>query len=247
MRRGRESRQISLLCMVDEAGSLLASDPEPFRVGFLLTARPNRLESDIRTLKRELPPRGKSGEFHAREDHPDIRAMLRRLLCLNDEPRMHIVEWIKGDFSAAYFVKGRLTVVRDANLLVASFAITASEIAAVASAQGYSLVDVVVEAAKGDIRSEHRSREQAFSRVLRIAFEKQAMVKRPPAGTQTIIRVSTRRKHEYPPLSFVDYWLWAYCRATDRGDSEVFPDELRNRTSIRCMTENDVKPLEIRV
>lgn len=94
-----------MLCLVDEAGSLSVAAPEPFRVGFFLTGHRGRLESDIARLKKELPPLGKFGEYHAREDHPKTRAMIRGLLCLNDEPRMYIVEWIKEDFSAEYFEK----------------------------------------------------------------------------------------------------------------------------------------------
>jgi len=230
-----------MLCLIDEAGSLSIVSPEPFRVGFLLTREPQRLESDIRTLKRELPPRGKSGEFHAREDHPSTRAKIRALLCLNDEPQMHIVEWAKSDFSPEFIVNGKLTVFQDTNPSIASFAITASHIAAAASANEIFIVDIIIEAVKGDIRSEHRSREQAFSQVLHIAIQKQAQIKRPPTGTKTIIRVSTKRKYQYAPLSFVDYWLWAYCRYFDRDDVDVLPDELRRRTTVKRMTERDVK------
>lgn len=212
-----------MLCLIDESGSLLSSEKEPFRVGFLLTCRPDRLESDIRRLKSELPPRGKCGEYHAREDHPDIRAMLRRLLCLNDEPRMHIVEWVKTEFSQELYANGKLRVFQDTNPMIASFAITASRIAATASANGFSMVHIIAEASKGDIQSEHRSREQAFSSVLLTAFQKQAKLKVPPPGTQTLIRVSTKRKREYPPLSFVDYWLWAYGRRIAQDDVEGLP------------------------
>ena len=231
----------SLTCLIDESGSLSINSPEPFRVGFLVTCHPERLEYDIRTLKKELPPRGKSGEYHAREDHPSTRAKIRALLCLNDEPRMHIVEWSKTDFSPEFIVEDRLTVFRDTNPLIASFAITASHIAAAASANENFIVDIIVEAAAEDIKSEHRSREQAFSQVLQIAFEKQARIKRPPPETKTIIRVSTRRKGQYAPLSFADYWLWAYSRYSDRGDAQVLPDELRRRTSVNKMTESDVR------
>jgi hypothetical protein len=141
-----------MLCLVDEAGSLSVASPEPFRVGFLLTGQPERLEFDIRSLKRELPPRGKSGEYHAREDHPSTRAKIRALLCLNDEPRMHIVEWAKTDFSPEFIVNGRLTVFQDTNPLIASFAITASHIAAAASANGSFIVDIIGNA-KGDVGS----------------------------------------------------------------------------------------------
>ena len=242
MQRIKQSTRKAILCLIDESGSPDVAIPEPFRVGFLITAWPERLVSDIRTLKRELPPRGKSGEFHAREDHPSTRAKIRALLCLNTEPRMHIVEWIKTDFSSEFIVNGKLMALRDTNLLIASFAVTASHIAAAASATGSPLVDIVVEASKADIRSEHRSREQAFSQVIGIAIQKQAQIKRAPIGTRTEIRVSTKRKNHYPPLSFVDYWLWAYCRHSDRGDVEVLPEELRNRTTVRRMREGDVKP-----
>jgi len=241
MQRPNQPNVESILCLVDEAGSLNINSPEPFRVGFLLTARPKRLESDIKSLKRELPPRGKSGEFHAREDHPKTRALIRALLCLNKEPRMHIVEWDKKDFSPEFFVKGKLTVFKDSNPLIASFVITASHIAAAASAIGSPIIDIIAEGTMDDIRSEHRSREQAFGQVLRIAFEKQAQIRRPPPGTQSIIRVSTKRKNQYAPLSFVDYWLWAYCRHFDRGDTEVLPDELISRTTVKRMTVADVK------
>ena len=249
MQRIGQSVGKSILCLVDEAGSLSVASPEPFRVGFLLTAQPGRLDSDIRTLKSELPPRGKSGEYHAREDHPSTRAKIRALLCLNGEPRMHIVEWVKADFSPEFIVNGRLTVLQDTNPLMASFAITASHIAAAASANGSPLVDIVAEASMSDIRSEHRSREQAFSQVIRVAIEKQARIKRPPIGTRTVIRVMTRRKGQYPPLSFADYWLWAYCRYSDHGDAEALPDLIRRRTTVRRMTESDVRrrPKEVAI
>jgi hypothetical protein len=232
---------MEMLCLIDESGSLSINSPEPFRVGFLLTYHPKRLESDITKLKKELPPCGKHGEYHAREDSPYIRDKIRALLCLNKEPRMHVVEWNKNDFSADFIVKGKLTAFQDTNILIASFAITASQIAAAASANKTSIVDIIVEAAMADIQSEHRSREQAFNKVLNIALEKQFQIKRAPIGTQTIIRVSTKRKNQYPPLSFVDYWLWAYCRYYDHGDTKVFPDELRSRTTVKPITERDVK------
>lgn len=186
-----------MLCLIDEAGSLLSSEKEPLRVGFLLTCRPDRLESDIRSLKRELPPRGKFGEYHAREDDPKTRAMLRRLLCLNNEPLMYIVEWVKEKFSQEFFSNGKLRVFQDTNPMIASFAIVASQFAAAASANGFSIVHFIVEATKVDIKSEHRSREQAFNSVLQTAFEKQIKLKVPPPGTQTLIKVSTKRKSEY--------------------------------------------------
>ena len=241
MQRITRHKGKSFLILIDESGSIDVAIPEPFRVGFLITARPERLISDIRALKRELPPRGKSGEFHAREDHPYTRAKLRALLCLNNEPRMYIVEWIKTEFSPEFIVNCKLKAFSDTNLLIGSFALTPSHIAAAASATGNPLIDIVAEASKGDIHSEHRSREQAFSQVIATAIQKQAQIKKAPIGTRTEIRVSTRRKSQYPPLSFVDYWLWAYCRYSDRGDLEVLPDAIRSRTTVRRMTESDVK------
>ena len=37
-------------CLIDESGSLSVASPGPFRVGFLFTGHPERLESHIRTL-----------------------------------------------------------------------------------------------------------------------------------------------------------------------------------------------------
>lgn len=231
--------QQSMLCLIDEAGSILSSEKEPFRVGFLLTCRPDRLESDIRSLKRELPPRSKSGEYHAREDHPDTRAMLRRLLCLNNEPRMYIVEWAKEKFSQEFFKNGKLRVFKDTNPMIASFAIAASQIAVASSANGFFMIHVIAEAAQSDIQSEHRSRAQAFNSVLRTALKKQSAIKSPPPGTLTSIIDSTKRKREYPPLSFVDYWLWAYGRHADQGDEDVLPPNLMKRTIVELMTEKN--------
>jgi hypothetical protein len=108
-------KQSMLCCLVDEAGSLYRATNEPFRVGFLMTCHPERLDADIRRLKVEVPPRGKSGEYHSREDDPRTRAMLRRLLCLNREPWMHIVEWKKDQFSEASFVNDKLRVFGESN------------------------------------------------------------------------------------------------------------------------------------
>lgn len=240
MKRITRPKSKSLLILIDESGSADVARSEPFRVGFLLTTRPERLNSDIRILKREITPRGRSGEFHACEDHPFARAKIRELLCINNEPHMYIVEWAKTDFPPEFIVNGKLKVCSDTNLLIASFALTASDIAATASAYGCPFVDIVVEASKSDIISEHRSRELSFNQVIRTAFQQLAQIKRPPIGTRTVIKVSTRRKNEYPSLSFVDYWLWAYCRHSDRGDVEVLPDGLRDRTTVRCMNESDI-------
>jgi hypothetical protein len=96
-------RSKTLWCLVDEAGSLSRSEKEPFRVGFPMTCRPERMQEDIRRLKRELPPRGKSGECPAKEDDSVTRAMIRALLCLNRKPQMHIVEWQKDEFPESAF------------------------------------------------------------------------------------------------------------------------------------------------
>lgn len=193
-RNNTRQTQHSMLCLIDEAGSILSSEKEPFRVGFLLTCRPDRLESDIRSLKRELPPRSKSGEYYACEDHPNTRAMLRRLLCLNNEPRMYIVEWAKEKFSQEFFKNGKLRVFQDTNPMIASFAIIASQITAAASANGFFMVHVIAEAAQNDIQSEHRSREQAFNSVLQTVLKRQYAIKAPPPGTQTLIKISTKKR-----------------------------------------------------
>lgn len=230
-----------LWCLVDEAGSLSRATKEPFRVGFLMTCRPQRLDADLRRLKVEVPPRGKHGEYHSREDDSGARAMLRSLLCLNREPLMYIVEWKKDQFSDASFVNNKLRIFGDSNPFIASFAITASDIAMVASSRGFSGVHVVAEAAQSDRPSDHRSRKQALNRVLPLMFEKQAGIARPPPGTKTALQVSTLRKSECPSLSFVDYWLWAYSRHTDQGDPEVLPTELKARTSVTVMTEAAIR------
>lgn len=239
-----QKKRQSMICLIDESGSLFTGENEPFRVGFLLTCHPNRLESDISSLKKELPPRGRCREYHASEDDTQTRAMLRRLLCLNNEPRMYIVEWIKEKFSREFFSNGKLRVFQDTNPMIASFAITASQFAAAASAEGFSIVHFIAEATKVDIKSEHRSREQAFNSILRTIFEKQVKSKVPPPGTQTLIRVSTKRKSEYPPLSFVDYWLWAYGRYIAQDDMEGLPTELMKRTVVEYMTEEKLKAWE---
>lgn len=224
-----------MVCLVDEAGSLLLSDKSPFRVGFLLTCRPDQLESDIERLKRELPPRDKHGEYHASKDTSDTRAALRRLLSLNSEPQMYIVEWAKETFPEECFSNGKLQVFQDTNLLMGSFALAAAQIAAAASANRFSLIHVIAEAVKNDVASEHRSRAQAFGSVIETVLQKQSTIKAPPFGTQTVIKVSTRKKTDYSPLSFVDYWLWAYCRHTDQHDNEVLPLTLKNRTVAKRM------------
>jgi len=225
------------MCLIDESGTLLASDKSPFRVGFLVTGRPERLEYDIRSLKRELPPLGKKGEYHAKEDSPYTRAMLQHLLSLNTEPLMYIVEWVKEEFSQEYFEKGKLRVFKDTNLIIGSFAISASKFAAAASANGFSEIHIVSEAVRSDINSEHRSREKAFNTAFRVAIEKQAISKKAPSGSLSLIKVSTKRKTEYPLLSFADYWLWAYCRHTDRNDDRALSQALKGRTFVERMTQ----------
>lgn len=69
---------------------------------------------------------------------------------------MYIVEWIKAEFSPEFIVNGKLKALSDTNLLIGSFALTASEIAAAGSATGSPLIEIVSEASKGDILSEHR-------------------------------------------------------------------------------------------
>ena len=241
MKMSKQNRSSTLMCLIDESGTLLASVKEPFRVGFLVTCRPQCFEHDIQTLKKELPPLGKHGEYHAREDPSYTRAMLRHLLCLNTEPLMYIVEWIKEEFSEEHFENGKLRVFKDTNPVIASFAVIASEFAVTASANGFSEIHIISEAIKSDIKSEHRSREQALNSVLRTAFERQSTIKVPPPGTRTIIKVSTKRKKEYPPLSFVDYWLWAYCKHADQNDEHALPSALKKRTFVERMTELSIK------
>jgi hypothetical protein len=115
-RKGRPSQRLKTLhCLVDAAGSLSCRVKEPFRVGFLLIQRPEWLHADIRRLKRELPPRGKSGEYHATEDDSRTKAMIRALLCLNPEPRMIIVEWRMKVFPESAFLKDKLKIFADTN------------------------------------------------------------------------------------------------------------------------------------
>jgi len=235
----------TLCCLVDEAGSLSRAVKEPFRMGFLMTCRPERLHEDIRRLKRELPPRGKSGEYHAREDDSKTRAMMRGLLCMNPEPRMLIVEWRKDEFPDSAFFRGKLKVFADSNPLIASFAVTASEIAAAVSAKGFPLVEIIVEAAIPDVSSNHRSHRQALNQVLPVIFRKQAKLSPAPSGTRTAVRVSTMRKKEYPPLSFVDYWLWAYSRHRDKADVRTFPPDLDARTEVRVITQKEMPSRQV--
>jgi hypothetical protein len=227
-------------CLVDESGSLSRAITKPFRVGFLMTCRPERLQEDIRRLKRELPPRGRSGEYHAKEDDSQRRAMMRGLLCLNREPQMYIVEWRKDQFPDSAFVRGNLQVLADSNPLIASFAVTAADIATNFSAKGFSLVEIIVEATIPDLSSNHRAHRQALNQILPVMLEKQAKLGGAPDGTRTEIRVSTVRKKDCPILSFVDYWLWAYSRYQERQDRNVFPAELESRTHVRVMTQEEI-------
>jgi hypothetical protein len=167
--------------------------------------------------------------------------MLRKVLSLNREPRMLIVEWRKDQFSDNFFVNNTLRVFGDSNPLIASFAVTVAEIATAASANGISGVRIIVEAGKVDVGSEHRSQRQALNQVLPLMFQKQAKIKRAPAGTETVLQVSTLRKKECPSLSFVDSWLWAYSRHHDQGDLEVLSTELESRTTVRVMTEKEIR------
>lgn len=236
-------RPRAIVCAVDESGSLALSVEQPFRVGFLLTCRPHWIEADLQRLKREVPPRSKYGIYHAREDNPYTRSMVRRVLSLNGEPRMCIIEWDKKKFSAKYFKKDKLAVFSDSNMVFGSFALMATEIAACASANGFVDIVIICEASSNDIKSEHKARSQSFSSVLGIALEKQMAVKSAPNGSLSQIAVLTRRKRGYPILSCVDYWLWAYCRSVDHGDEEVFPVELSRRTTIRRMTPESIEEI----
>ena len=232
-RKGRPSQRLKTLhCLVDAAGSLSCRVKEPFRVGFLLIQRPEWLHADIRRLKRELPPRGKSGEYHATEDDSRTKAMIRALLCLNPEPRMIIVEWRKEVFPESAFLKDKLKIFADTNPLLASFAVTSSDIFGAASGTGYSVVEVIVEATKSDLVSEHRGHRQTLNEVLPVMLERQLRIKPGRPGTATMLKVSTLRKEDCPILSFVDHWLWAYARCMDRGDRAAFPEALESRTHV---------------
>jgi hypothetical protein len=204
-----------------------------------MTCHPERLVEDINRLKREMPPRSKSGEYHAREDDSETRDTLRTLLSLNQEPRMLIVEWRLEQFSDGFFVNDKLRVFADSNPLITSFAVTTAEIAAAASARGMSGIHVIVEAGKADVSSEHRSQRQALNQILPVIFQKQAKISPASSGTKTMLQVSTLRKHECAPLSFVDSWLWAYSRSRDQGDPEALPPELNSRTTLRVIAEGD--------
>ncbi len=208
-------------------------------MGFLVTMQPGRLEADIRRLKREVRPRGRAGEFHSREDESNTRAALRSLLVLNDEPLFYVVEWMKDRFLDRCS-GGHLRVFSDSNPMLASFAMTAANFAAAAATNGIDVLDVVVERVKIDIRSEHRSREQALSRILMTVLSRQSALRRPAPGTTLAVKVSTVEKQANPALSFADYWLWAYSRRVDRGDAESLPDSLLARTTVRVMTLDEV-------
>jgi hypothetical protein len=111
----------------------------------------------MKCLKKELPPRNRLSAYHASEDTSVTRAALRGLLSLNREPQMYIVEWAKETFTEDCFSNGKLKPFRDTNLLIGSFAFAAAQIVA-AAANLFPSIHVIVEAAKNDVASEHRSR-----------------------------------------------------------------------------------------
>jgi hypothetical protein len=153
---------------------------------------------------------------------------------------MYIVEWRKEQFPNAAFTNGKLRVLQDSNPLIASFAITVSDIVANFSVKGYSFVQVLVEATIPDLASNHRAHRQALNQVLPVMLEKHARKSRAVAGTMTKLQVSTVRKKDCPILSFADYWLWAYSRRYDRGDATVFPAQMQERTHVHVMTHEDM-------
>jgi len=153
---------------------------------------------------------------------------------------MYIVDWRKDQFPDTAFFKGKLQVFADSNPLIASFAVTAADIAANFSIKGFSLVEIIIEATIPDLLSNHRAHRQALNQVLPVMFEKQAKRGVAPDGSRTEIRVSTVRTKDCPILSFVDYWLWAYARHQDRQDRNAFPAELEARTHIRVMTPEEI-------
>src|SRR5262245_5251516 len=152
-----------LVCLVDESGSLEERDPLPFRVGFLVTMKPERLAEDIRSMKRDLPPRSRSGEYHACEETAATRRLMRGILGLNSEPRAYVMEWDKSRFSPAHFVNGKLCAFRDTSTLLGSFALGCAQLAAKAATDGIKDIEMIVEAAKADVASEHRGRHQLFN------------------------------------------------------------------------------------
>ncbi|GJQ22972.1 hypothetical protein BIY37_00810 [Candidatus Brocadia sapporoensis] len=91
--------QKSLVCLIDEAGSPKVTISNHSGSVFLLTFQLEHLISDLRALKTELSPRGKSGEYHACEDLLNTKSRIRALLCLHKELRMYIVERDKTKFS----------------------------------------------------------------------------------------------------------------------------------------------------
>jgi hypothetical protein len=223
-----------LCCFVDAAGNMDLADPMPYRVGMLLTCFPDRLGSDIRSLKREMPPRSRSGEFHASEDRHPVQDLLR-LLILNDEPRLHIVELRKEDFAPPGYRRGKLRVARDCSAGVAAFVLPATSIAIAAVSAGFPMIEFIVENSSSDPDSEHRALRQAFNGVFRTVLERVVSRYRAPAGNVSAIAIGTRRKRDCPELSFVDHWLWAYSRSVDRGESDVFPPGLAARTTVEVM------------
>src|ERR1051326_406653 len=112
---------------------------------------------------------------------------MRSLLCLNTEPQMYVVEWRKDQFPDTAFHKGNLRVLSNSNPLIASFAVTAPEIAASFSVKGFSLVEIIVEATIPDLSSNHRAHRQALNQVLPVMFQKQAKLGGAPNGTRTEI------------------------------------------------------------
>jgi len=145
-----------LSCFVDESGSPQRSEPRPYRIGFMLTCRPDELASDLRALNRETSPRSKTGRFHVREDESTTRTRLLQLLAIHPEPQLYVVEWRKETFSDRWFRSGRLTVFSDTNLAFGSVALAASEFVSSAAESGFSAVHFSVEATLADTRSEHR-------------------------------------------------------------------------------------------
>jgi hypothetical protein len=76
---------------------------------------------------------------------------------------------------------------------------------------------------------------QTVGSIIETELRKQPRANGPP----TVIKISTGTKTDYPLLSFVDYWLWAYCRHTDRHDNEVLPAALKDRTRVKRMSVSD--------
>lgn len=221
-----------LSCFVDESGTSARTDLKPYRVGFLLTCRPAELAADIRALKREIPPRSKTGQYHAREDGSQARTRLLDLLSIHREPMLYVVEWRKTTFSERWFRSGHLKVFSDAALGPASIALAGAEVVA-SAAKRFRIIKFIAESAVVDSRSEHRACSQALQTTMRALLQRSS---RPREGA-TIVKLSTVRKVERPLLSLTDVWLWGLGDCEHPNGAVRLPASLRERTTIEVYDE----------